>query len=37
MIPHRYKGLIAKPGGGAGGDAVIHEKDGSILDILSEP
>ena len=27
VISHGYEGLVAKPGDGVGGDAVVHEKD----------
>jgi hypothetical protein len=33
MISQGYQGLVAELRGGAGGDAVIHEKDGFVPDI----
>jgi hypothetical protein len=32
MIPKGYQGLVAELGGGAGGDAIIREMDGSVSD-----
>jgi len=33
MIPKGYQGLVAEPRAGAGGDAIVHEKDGFVPDI----
>jgi len=33
MIYKGNQGLIAESGGGNGGDAVIHEQDGTVSDI----
>jgi len=33
MISQGYQGLVAEPGGRAGGDAVINEQDGFVTDI----
>jgi hypothetical protein len=30
MVSHPDRGLVAEPGGGTGGDAAIHEQDGSV-------
>ena len=32
MLAQGYRSLVAKLGGGVGDDAVVHEKDGFIMD-----
>jgi len=33
MISKGNQGLVTEPGGGARGDAVIHEKNGAFSDV----